>query len=135
MADLAAPQMQAVAPFLLVSDVKAAARHYDDAYGFKSEMFWGDPPMFTIVRREGLSVMLRQVLPHESFKPIGDYADGLDAYFTVRDADALHAEFKTRGANVLCDPETQPYMMREFSVRDLDGHVLTFAHDTSNQDA
>jgi uncharacterized glyoxalase superfamily protein PhnB len=56
--------------------------------------------------------------------------DCWDAYFWVSDADALFAEFKGKGAEVVCVPEDQPYEMRDFTVRDLDGHLLAFGHNT-----
>ena len=55
----------------------------------------------------------------------------IDAYFWVNDADALHGEFVDAGADVVCGPEEQVYGMREFLVRDPDGHVLAFGHDTT----
>jgi uncharacterized glyoxalase superfamily protein PhnB len=129
----AAGQMQTVAPFLLVRNVKAAAAYYSDKLGFSAPSFWGDPPLFTIVRRDGVAVMLRQVRADESFQPNAALEDCLDAYFRVKDADALYNEFAASGAALVCPPEDQPYMMREFQVRDLDGHLLIFAHDISEQ--
>jgi uncharacterized glyoxalase superfamily protein PhnB len=128
-------QMRTVAPFLLVRDVKKAAAYYNDVLGFTVRRFWGEPPMFAIADREGVSVMLRQVQPHETFQPNAALEDCLDAYFSVRDADALYNEYQSKGADLVCAPENQPYMMREFQVRDPDGHVLIFAHDVSNQGA
>ncbi len=127
--------MRTVAPFLLVRDVKRAAAYYSDVLGFSVRRFWGEPPMFAIADRDGVSVMLRQVQPQETFQPNAALEDCLDAYFSVRDADALYDEYKTKGADLVCAPENQPYMMREFQVRDPDGHVLIFAHDVSNQGA
>jgi uncharacterized glyoxalase superfamily protein PhnB len=123
--------MRTVAPFLLVRDVKVAAAYYTDVLGFSVARFWGEPPMFTIARRDNVSVMLRQVKADEAFQPNAVFEDCLDAYFSVRDADALHDELKAKGAGIVCAPEDQPYMMREFQVRDPDGHVLIFAHDIS----
>lgn len=131
----ATSQVRAVSPFLLVRDVKRAAAYYDTVLGFSTRGFWGDPPMFAIADRDGFSVMLRQVKADETFQPNASCEDCLDAYFSVRDADALHGEYKANGADIICAPETQSYMMREFQVRDPDGHVLVFAHDTSNQGA
>jgi uncharacterized glyoxalase superfamily protein PhnB len=38
-----------------------------------------------------------------------------------------------KGADIVCAPEDQPYMMREFQVRDLDGHLLGIGHDISKR--
>ncbi len=127
----AAPQMRASSPVLLVRDVVAAASYYADALGFCSPRMWGDPPTFAIPQRDGLSVMLNQVGDEDAFRPNADYDGRFDAYFWVRDADALHEEFKANGARIVCAPEDQVYQMREFQVLDLDGHLLCFGHDTS----
>ena len=85
------------------------------------------------MNRDRVSVMLNQVAPGDSFRANGDYEGRYSIYFAVADADALHDEFKARGADVVCEPEDQVYRMREFSVRDVDGHVLAFGHDISRK--
>jgi catechol 2,3-dioxygenase-like lactoylglutathione lyase family enzyme len=124
-------QMRGVAPVLLVSDVQKTAAYFRDALGFATPRFWGEPPVFAIASREGLQVMLGQVDPGDTFKPNGDYDGRYDAYFWVADSDALHAEFSAKGADIVCPPSDEPYMMREFQVRDPDGHLLAFGHDIS----
>lgn len=128
-------QVRAVSPFLLVRDVKRAAAYYSDVLGFAVRGFWGDPPMFAITDRDNISVMLRQVKANETFQANATLEDCLDAYFSVNDADALYAEYLGKGADLVCPPEDQPYMMREFQVRDPDGHVLVFAHDLESRGA
>ena len=123
-------QFRGSAPVLLVKDVVRAHEYYVEKLGFRSPSMWGDPPVFCIAERDGLAIMLSQVDAGESFRPNGDY-DRMDAYFWVNDADALCEEFRSKGADVVCEPEDQPYGMREFPVRDLDGHVLHFGHDTT----
>jgi uncharacterized glyoxalase superfamily protein PhnB len=47
--------------------------------------------------------------------------------FYVDDADAFHAELLSRGANVLSEPVSRPWGLREFQVLDLEGNRLSFA--------
>jgi catechol 2,3-dioxygenase-like lactoylglutathione lyase family enzyme len=115
-------------PSLLVSDIVKSAAYYTDKLGFAVDSFWGDPPMFAIARRDGVSVGLNQVGAGDAFRPNATYDGRYDVYFDVADADALFAEFTGKGADVVCAPNDQPYMMREFSVRDVDGHLLAFGH-------
>ncbi|MEQ1493505.1 MAG: VOC family protein [Terricaulis sp.] len=61
----------------------------------------------------------------------GDYNGRFSLYIDTTDADALHAEFQSKGADIVCPPDDQPYQMREFQVRDLDGHLLGCGHDIS----
>ena len=126
-------QLRSVSPVLLVADVVRAADYFKDKLGFAAPRFWGDPPTFTIARRDGVEVFLNQVDKDCPFKPNADYDGRFDAYFYVRDADALYAEMSANGADIVCPPGDEPYLMREFQVRDADGHVLAFGHDISEQ--
>jgi len=126
-----AVQMRAHAPCLMVADVTKAHSYYADRLGFRSPRMWGDPPTFCIAQRDGLELMLAQVDPGKQVHPNAENDGRIDAYFWVNDADALHAEFAGKGVEILCEPEDQVYGMREFLVRDLDGHVLAFGHDTT----
>ena len=124
-------QVLRASPILLVADVVKAAAYYADALGFWAPRFWGDPPTFCIPQRGHCSVMLNQVGADAGNRPNANFNGRLDVYFDVDDADALFAEFEANGADIVCAPEEMPYMMREFQVRDLDGHLLAFGSDTS----
>lgn len=125
-----------VAPFFLVADVVRAAHHYRDVLGFSFERFWGDPPAFCMVRRGGIVIMLSQHGPDGAMRPnhtVDPGSDAWDAYIWVEDADALHAELKSRGAAIvrgLCD---QRYGCRDFEVEDLNGYRLCFGHDSEQR--
>jgi uncharacterized glyoxalase superfamily protein PhnB len=130
---MSAARITDATPVLLVRDVVKAAGYYTDKLGFFVERFWGEPPAFTIARRDGVFIMLNQVGAGDDFRPNGAYDGRFSVYVDVSDADALHAEFQGKGADIVCEPEDQPYMMREFQVRDLDGHLLGFGHDISRK--
>ncbi|MCC5848819.1 MAG: VOC family protein [Verrucomicrobia bacterium] len=110
-----------------VQDVVSAAKHYRDAMGFSYDRFWGDPPGFVILKRDGMFVMLKQAEDPKHVVPHWTVSDKLwNIYFWVSDVDALHAEFVSRGAKIdygICD---QPYGCREFGTQDLDGHDIGF---------
>lgn len=57
----AANKLWSVAPCFIVDDVVATAHFYRNKLGFQFELFWGEPPRFTIVHRGGISIMLRQL--------------------------------------------------------------------------
>lgn len=119
-------RLTASSAILLVRDVVSAAAHYRDALGFTYERFYGEPPGFVILKRDGLFLMLKQVVA-ENVVPHAQSADGLwSAYFWVSDANALHAELVGRGATIDYGPCDQPYGCREFGIRDLDGHDVGF---------
>lgn len=120
-------KLTASSPVLLVKDVVAAANHYRDAMGFRYDGFWGEPPNFVILKRDGMYVMLRQADDPKHVVPHWTVSDKLcNIYFWVSDVDELYSEFIARGAKIdygLCD---QPYGCREFGTQDLDGHDIAF---------
>ncbi|HUJ13684.1 MAG TPA: VOC family protein [Thermoanaerobaculia bacterium] len=123
-----------VAPYFLVPDVVAAAHFYRDTFGFSFDRFWGEPPAFCMVKRGGIVIMLAQIDDASLVRPNGqaDREGGAwDAYVWIGDADALHAEFVSKGATIargLCDQE---YGCRDFVVLDCNGYRLCFGQDIS----
>lgn len=121
-----------VAPYFIVDDVVASANYYRDTLGFHYRMLWGEPPCFTIVRRGGASIMLKQaeavglIRPNAKADP-----ESWDAYLWIENADALYAELSAKGAKIarpICDQE---YGCRDFDVEDCNGYRLCFGHDIS----
>jgi uncharacterized glyoxalase superfamily protein PhnB len=122
-----APRLTGVAPVLLVKDVVAAAEHYRDKLGFQFPRFWGEPPGFVILNRDGMHLMLKQAEDPAHVVPHWKVSDKLwSAYFWVANVDALHAEFVKRGATIDYGPCDQPYGCREFGIQDIDGHDIGF---------
>ncbi|OLC84592.1 MAG: hypothetical protein AUH66_00495 [Acidobacteria bacterium 13_1_40CM_4_57_6] len=127
-----AKQLLGIAPYFLVRDVVKAAEYYRDALGFSYLQFWGVPPSFCMPRRDGLIIMLSQTQDASIIRPNAKARrdESWDAYVWVKDADALYAEVKPRGAIIAYDPVLQEeYGNREFGVRDLDGYLLAFGSD------
>jgi predicted enzyme related to lactoylglutathione lyase len=122
-----------IAPYFIVDDVVVTANYYRDKLGFRYERFWGEPPCFAMVRRSGVVIMLSQFPEAGAMRPnhIVDPERGAwDAYIWVDDADALFAEFKSKGvtiARAICDQE---YGCRDFEVEDCNGYRLCFGHTT-----
>jgi hypothetical protein len=54
------PSRWGVAPYFIVDDVVATANFYRDRLGFRYERFCGEPPCFTMVGRNGITIMLKQ---------------------------------------------------------------------------
>ena len=71
--------------------------------------------------------MLRRVSAPDLIRPSEAQGGTWDAFFWVDDVVGLHAEFVEQSATVVYGPIVQDaYQMREFAVRDSDGHVLGF---------
>ena len=52
-----------------------------------------------------------------------------DAYVWVDDADALYAEFTSRGVTIAREIRDEPYGCRDFEIDDCNGYRLCFGHD------
>jgi catechol 2,3-dioxygenase-like lactoylglutathione lyase family enzyme len=121
-------QIRNVSTYFFVSDLVRAAEFYRDKLGF--DRYWGEPPCFVMVRRDGVQFMLRSGLYGGRPQPNRALdCDTWDAYVYVRDADGLHAEFAAKGVDIVRPPEDQEYGCRDFEVRDPDGYVICFGQD------
>jgi uncharacterized glyoxalase superfamily protein PhnB len=119
------PKITASAPLLLVRDVVASARYYQECVGFTDAWFYAENE-FCILTWGGFHLMLAQA---EAGKivPFWKIRDKTCAcYFWVDAADELYAEMKARGAKMDYGPCTQPYDVREFGIQDLDEHDVSF---------
>jgi uncharacterized glyoxalase superfamily protein PhnB len=123
-------KLVASAPVLLVRNVIDAANHYRDALAFRYNKFYGEPPSFVILARDGIHLMLKQAEAADHVIPHWTVSKGLwNVHFWVSDVDTLHAELVARGAKIdygLCD---QPYGCREFGIQDIDGYDIGFGQE------
>lgn len=120
-------QLLRSAPYFPVADVGQTVDHYERVLGFRREYVAGTPPHFAILSRDGLPIMLRLVPKPQHISPNEKQGGTWDAFFWVRDARALHAELRARGADIVYGPMIQEaYQMEEFAVRDREGYVLGF---------
>jgi catechol 2,3-dioxygenase-like lactoylglutathione lyase family enzyme len=109
-------------PTLCVPDLPATVDFYKEHLGFEVEFLWGDPPAHAGMCLDGVSI-------HFSRGKAG--TDGFWLYFVVDDVDSLHAYYTTTEVEVLGEPVTQPWEMREFEVKDLNGYILRFGQSDS----
>jgi uncharacterized glyoxalase superfamily protein PhnB len=117
-----------IAPYFIVNDVVASANFYRDKLGFHYDRFWGEPPCFCMVKRNGIVIMLSQIANSGGPKPNAKF-DAWDAYIWVDDADGLYAEFKAKGIKIHRDLCDQEYGCRDFEVEDCNGYRLCFGQD------
>ena len=112
-------------PVLQVADVTRSANFYCGKLGFFSHGTWGDGPDFCIVQRGKVSIALDR---SQSEGPIPTN-QWWAAYVYVEDADALCAAFREKGVEIVRELEDAPYGLRDFDIRDPDGHIIAFGHD------
>ena len=115
------------AAVLLVRDVVGSAHYFRDRVGFTFDRFWGEPADFVILCRDNCRLMLHLAPASHVIVPHWKISKGMwNVYFWVDDADALFAEFKERGATIDYQIHDKPYGIREFGIKDLDGHDIGF---------
>jgi uncharacterized glyoxalase superfamily protein PhnB len=120
-------RITASAPVLLVKDVVKAAAYYRDKLGFNEPESFGDPPNFSMVNRDGFTVMLAQVDSAHTIVPHWKIVHNMwNVYFWVDDVEAIYAELQKRGAIIDYTLYTTPWGTREFGVQDLDDHDIAF---------
>jgi catechol 2,3-dioxygenase-like lactoylglutathione lyase family enzyme len=104
---------------LSVRDVRAAAEFYANKLGFIVAFTEGEPPTFAGVNLDRVQIFLSRGTPAPQ---------GCSAYFVVGDADQLYEFHRANGVEIVEAPRDQPYHLREYTVRDLDGYYLNFGH-------
>ena len=112
-------------PILQVQDVVRSEAFYRDQLGFISHGHWGDGPDFCIMQRGSVTIALDRSRDG-SPPPTNQY---WAAYVYVEDADALLEEFRTKDVTIEREIENTPYGLRDFDIRDPDGHIICFGHD------
>lgn len=127
--------LKEMAALFVVKDVVASAEYYRDRLGFTFNQYWGDPPCFVMVQREGMTFMLQtEEKPGEGVQPNHlRQPHAWDAYIWANDGQALLEEFRANGANIIREPETTFYGMVEFEVQDPDGYVICFGQDAEEE--
>jgi uncharacterized glyoxalase superfamily protein PhnB len=105
------------APVLHVPDVAAAAAFYRDVLGFTCD--FGNET-YAVVWRDNSAIHF-----------VRDEAGpkGVHLFQWVKDIDAYYSEIVGRGASVAAAPKDQPYGIREFGVRDINGVGIVFGQD------
>jgi catechol 2,3-dioxygenase-like lactoylglutathione lyase family enzyme len=104
---------------LSVRDVAAAADFYAKRLGFTIAFLEGDPPSFAGVNLGRVQIFLTKGMPAPQ---------GCSVYFVIGDADELYEFHRSHGVEIVQAPQDRHYGLRDYTVRDLDGHFLNFGH-------
>ena len=110
---------------LAVPDLERSAAFYRDVLGFEVREI-GDPGWRVFVR-DGCRIMAGACPDAVPAAQLGDHS--YFAYLVVDDIDALHAKVAAAGADVMKALASEPWGMREFGVRTVDGHRIMFGQE------
>jgi predicted enzyme related to lactoylglutathione lyase len=109
------------APVLHVPDVEATAIFYRDVLGFTWD--FGDKT-YAVVWRDNSAI---------HFVRDESSPRGVHLFQWVKDIDAYYREIVGRGADVTAEPVDQPYGIREFGLKDINGVGIVFGQDVDHE--
>ena len=107
---------------IAVHDLERSARYYRDVLGFEVKAV-GDPGWRFFVRDECF-IMAGECKDALSPEKLGDHSNF--AYLEVDDIDAFHEVLLARNAQMIKPLRDEPWGMREFGIRTIDGHRIMF---------
>lgn len=125
--------IQRSATYFPVPNVATTAEYYGDVLGFRRDYAAGEPMEFAICSRGGCALMFRRAANGIAIVPNEQQGGTWDVFCWVDDLDALYDEVASKGVAVVYPPTVQPYGMREFAVRDINGYVLGFGEAIAGQ--
>ena len=107
-----------VMPLLPVSDMDRSIAYYQEALGFRPAWRTNDGSLAALASGE-IEMLLLVPWKRDALLPTHW------SYVYVEDPDALHAEYQQAGADIVEPVATRSSGMRDFVVRDPDGHRFT----------
>lgn len=106
---------------LAVQDLHKSAAYYQELLGFRS-IWAGDGWHF--LAREKFVVMLGECADDRSaFETVNH---SYFAYIDVENIEVLYREFMEKGVEIVSKLGDKPWGQKEFSIRTIDGHRITF---------
>jgi DNA-binding transcriptional MerR regulator len=114
-----------VMPHLPISDMERSIAYYQEALGLQLAWRTADGRLVALASGE-IEMLLLTLWTDDSPPPT------FSAYVYVEDPDSLCAEYQRAGAKVVEPVATRSYGMRDFVVRDPDGHRFTLGPATKS---
>ena len=117
-----------LSPTLAVRDMKKTIDFYTNSLGFKLGMTFPSPdnPEYADLSKDGMVLMFLPTanIGISSNEKLGV---GVNLYMQIDgDIDEYYDELKKKGVKITEDIKDEPYGIRDFTVEDVDGYLLTF---------
>lgn len=110
---------------LAVHDLEKSAVFYRDVLGFGIHEI-GDPG-WRLLARDGCRIMIGECPDALSADELGDHS--YFAYLEVDDAGTYYERAQKQGADLIKPLTDEPWGMREFGLRTIDGHRIMVGQD------
>lgn len=109
---------------LAVRDLQVSTHYYRDK--LRMNLDFGAPG-WAFLSRDGFAIQLGECPDALRAGELGDHS--CFAYVTVKDAQDLFSEFSAVGIEFMKRLADEPWGMREFGVRTIDGHRIMFGQE------
>jgi uncharacterized glyoxalase superfamily protein PhnB len=106
-------------PQLPVEDVEKAQKYYRERLGFEISWIYPDKSIGAVGRGDVAIFFAKTNQPIEPNTH----------WIFSEDVDLTYAECMGRGVNIIEQIENKPWNLRQFAIRDLNGHVFYIHHD------
>lgn len=116
------PTIQHPRYVIAVRDLERSADYYRSVLGFEIREI-GDPGWRFFVK-DRCVIMAGECPDAMAAHELGDHS--YFAYLEVEDIDAWHAQVTANGADIIKPLRDEPWGMREFGLRTIDGHRIMF---------
>lgn len=131
-------KLSSLATNLLVTDVKESVLFYKDKLGFKLYKIFPDEEDATlaVLEFDGLYIMLQDKEIFKEEKPVyvgGEIPASFSLYLEVDNADSIYQRLIGEEIEIVQDYQPMFYGRKEFSIKDLDGHIITFSEIDKDQ--
>ena len=110
---------------LAVPDLARSAAFYREVLGFGVREM-GDPG-WRMFERDGCRIMAGECPDALPAARLGDHS--YFAYLVVDDVDAYHQRVVSAGGEIIKPLASEPWQMREFGLRTIDGHRIMIGQD------
>lgn len=107
---------------IAVPDLEASAAFYRDVLGFSIRKI--DDPGWQFFERDACVIMAGECRDAMPARDTGDHS--YFAYLTLTEVDGLHEQARNAGCEIIKPLRDEPWGMREFGVRTVDGHRIMF---------
>jgi uncharacterized glyoxalase superfamily protein PhnB len=112
-----------IAPQLVVNDVLATANYYCEILGFKLIGGIFDPPVYSMVERDGFQIHFGKADQDEFVSNTNFRKIAVDFMLWVPEIDSFFQEVRTKNAEIIQEIKQKPYG-REFLIKDLNGYIV-----------
>jgi len=117
-----------LSPTLAVRDMKNTIDFYKNSLGFRIGMLFpdADNPEYADLSKDGMVLMF---IPAANLGIVNDekLGAGVNLYMEIDgDIDEYYAELKEKGVEIAVDIKDEPFGIRDFTVKDINGYQLTF---------